>query len=130
MEQPTILTIMEVVALLCFSVLCVYLIVVMMRLQKIFGNIERDVREITSKASPILENLEGITGKFRNITDSISDDFEMLRYAMRSLRDAIESIVEFEQRVQHRIEQPVMDSVTTFTAFLKGVQTFFQYFRR
>jgi uncharacterized protein YoxC len=130
MEQPAILTIMEVVALLSFSALCVYLIVVMMRLQKIFGNIERDVREITLKASPVLENLEGITGKIRAITDSMSDDFEMLRHAMWSLRDAIESIVEFEQRVQHRIEEPVMESVTTFTAFLKGVQTFFQYFRR
>jgi uncharacterized protein YoxC len=130
MEQPTILIVMEVVALLCFSALCVYLIVVLMRLQKIFGNIERDVRDITTKASPVLENLEGITGKFRNITDSMSDDFEMLRYAMRSLRDAIENIVEFEQRIQHKIEEPVMESVTTFTAFLKGVQTFFQYFRR
>ncbi|MFI5252273.1 MAG: hypothetical protein ACHQQQ_07590 [Bacteroidota bacterium] len=124
-----ILLIMKIVTLACVSALSIYLIVVISRVQQIFTNIERDIREMSEKISPVFTNLEAITAKFRNITDGMSDDFEMVRFSLRSLRDAIESIVDFEQRVQQKIEEPVLQTVTTFTAFLKGIRTFLQVMR-
>ncbi len=125
-----ILLIMEIVALVSVSALCIYLIVVLSRLQKIFANIQQDIQELTSRASPVFSNLEAITNKIRNITDNISEDFEGVRISLRALGNAIQSIVDFEQRIQQKIEEPVMETVIRFAAVLKGIRTFIDYFRR
>ena len=127
--MDTVLEFMKIVALLCVSVLSVYLMVVLIRLQKIFSDIQRDINSLTSKMIPVFTNLEAITSKMRAITDGMKEEFEMVRYSVRALRDMVENIVDFERQVQNMIEEPIMESVTTFTAVAKGVKTFFQYLR-
>ena len=127
--MDTVLEFMKIVALLCVSVLSIYLMVVLIRLQKIFSDIQRDINSLTSKMIPVFTNLEAITSKMRAITDGMKEEFEMVRYSVRALRDMVENIVDFERQVQNMIEEPIMESVTTFTAVAKGVKTFFQYLR-
>lgn len=119
-----ILVIMQIVALVCLSVLSVYLITVLVRVRGILTEVERDFKELSAKAIPVFENLEVITEKVRNVSQSIDAQVDMVRDSIQSIKDIADSILDFERRVQERIEEPVLDTVSVFAGFFKGVRAF------
>ncbi|HEV8538245.1 MAG TPA: hypothetical protein VGR15_04895 [Bacteroidota bacterium] len=119
-----VLGLVGIVALVAVSILCVYLITVLVRMRRVLEVFERDFKEISSKAIPVLENLEVITDRIKNITETISEEVDAVKHSVGSLEDIIDSIVSFERRVQERLEEPLMGAVSTFAAILKGIQAF------
>ena len=122
MEQ--FLIVMQILALGCISALSIYLIAVLVRVRSFLSVLEKDFKELTSKAIPVFENLEIITSKIKQITESIDEDVSMVKHSIRSFKTIVDTIVDFERRVQERIESPVMETVGVFSAVLKGVRTF------
>jgi uncharacterized protein YoxC len=121
-----ILGIVGIVALIAVSTLCVYLIMVLVRIRSILEIVEHDIKEISARAIPVLENLEAITDKVKLITETISEQVESVKHSIGSLKEIVESIVTFERRVQERIEEPVMDTIDTFASIFKGIQSFIE----
>jgi uncharacterized protein YoxC len=124
MDWQLVLVIVEIIALIALSVLCVYLISVILRIRSILTVVEQDVRELTSKALPVFENLEVITDKVKNITESIDEQVEVVRNSINSIREVADNVVDFERRVQERLEEPVLETVGTIAAIFKGVRAF------
>jgi uncharacterized protein YoxC len=124
-----VLVIAQIVALLCLSALCVYMIVVLLRVRDILSNVEKDVREIASRALPVLDNMEYITARVKGITDSIDDQVTAVRDSIASVKQVAENVVEMERRVQERIEGPIIETVALVSAVFKGVRTFFDRVR-
>lgn len=118
------LVVMEIIALGCLSVLCIYMVMVLVRVRSILTVIEKDIKELTSKAIPVFENLEVITEKVKSVTESIDDQVEMVKHSIASIKEVADNIVSFERRIQERIEEPVMETVSVFAALFKGVRTF------
>lgn len=123
--METVLTIAQIVALVSLAALCIFLITVLTRLRSILVNLEKDFKEFAARAIPVLENIEVITGKFRNVAASIEDQIGAIRQAMESVRQIADNVVNFERRIQDRIEIPVMETVATIAAVFKGVRAFF-----
>ena len=123
--MESLLVIMQIVALVCLSALTVYLITVVVRVRRILDTVERDMRELSAKAIPVFENLEIITNKIKNVTESIDEQVEIVKQSINSIKEIADNIVDFERRVQERIEEPVMETVGTVMAIVKGVRTFF-----
>ncbi len=119
-----LLVIAQIVALLCLSTLCVYMIVVLVRVRDILGNVEKDVRDITIRALPVLDNMEYITARIKGITDSIDDQVVAVRDSIASVKQVAENVVELERKVQERIEGPILETVALVSAVFKGVRTF------
>ncbi|MCC6397609.1 MAG: DUF948 domain-containing protein [Bacteroidetes bacterium] len=119
-----VLVIAQIVALLCLSALCIYMIVVLLRVRDIMANVEKDVKEITSRAVPVLENMEYITSRVKSITDSIDDQVAAVRESIGSIKMIAENVVDLERRVQERIEGPILETVGFVAAVFKGVRTF------
>ena len=63
MDSNTILVIVEIVALLCLSAVCIYLILVLIRLRDMLVGVEKDLKEVTTRVVPVLENMEYITAR-------------------------------------------------------------------
>ncbi len=124
MTWNTVLIIFEVIALSALSVLCIYLIGVVVRLRSVLTIVEDDIRELSAKAIPVFENLEIITEKIKNVTESIDEQVDIVKQSITSVKQIADDIVDFERRVQERIEEPVMETVGTIAALLKGVRTF------
>jgi uncharacterized protein YoxC len=124
-----VLVIAQIIALLCLSALCIYMIVVLLRIRDILGNVEKDVRDITSRALPVLDNMEYITARVKGITDSIDDQVVAVRDSIASVKQVAENVVEMERRVQERIEGPILETVALVSAVFKGVRTFFDRVR-
>ncbi|HEY6192159.1 MAG TPA: DUF948 domain-containing protein [Bacteroidota bacterium] len=124
MDWQLMLVLFEIIALAALSVLCVYLITVIVRIRNILTVVEQDVRELTSKALPVFENLEVITDKVKNITESIDEQVEVVRHSINSIREVADNVVDFERRVQERLEEPVLETIGTIAAVFKGVRAF------
>jgi uncharacterized protein YoxC len=119
----------QIVALLCLSALCVYLIVVLVRVRDILTGVEKDMKELTTRAIPVLENMEYITGRLRGITDSIDDQVASVRDSIASVKHVAENIVAFERRVQEQVEGPVLEGIALFSAIFKGFRMFTERLR-
>lgn len=127
--ESTILVVAQVLALLCVSGVCIYLIVVLLRVRNVLTSFEKDMKEMTSRALPVLENMEYISSRVRSITESIDDQVLIVRESIGSIREIADNIVALERKVQERVEGPILDTVGFIAALLKGVRTFFDRVR-
>jgi uncharacterized protein YoxC len=124
-----ILVVTQILALLCLSALCIYLIVVLLRVREILSNLERDIKEMTTRAVPILENMEFITARVKTITENIDDQVNSVRESIVSMRQVAMNVVDLERKMQERIEGPILEGVAFVSAIFKGVRTFVERVR-
>ncbi len=122
--METILVISQVVALLCLSAVCVYVIVVLMRVREVLTSIEKDFKELTTRAVPILENMEFITSRVKGIAENIDDQVNAVRDSIGSIKQVAQNVVDLERKVQDRIEGPILEGVALVAALFKGLRTF------
>jgi uncharacterized protein YoxC len=123
-QLQDLLTIVEILALLCVSALCVYLIVVLARVRETIGRLEKDVNDMAAHALPILENAEYISARMKSVAENIDDQVLTVRESIASIREIADNIVALERKVQERIEGPVLDGVGFLSAVVNGVRTF------
>jgi len=117
--------VVQVLANLSVIALCAFLVAFLARLKGTLQALEKDVRDLSARAMPILDNVEVITDKVRNIADNIDDQVELVRDSISSMREIANNVVDLERRIQERIEEPVLETVGTIAAVLKGVRAFF-----
>ena len=127
--MESVLVIAQILALLCLSALCVYLIVVLIRLRDVLSGFEKDMKELTTRAIPVLDNMEYITGRVRGITDSIDDQLTSVRESLASVRSIAENVMSFERRVQERVEGPILEGVAVIAGVFKGLRAMVERFR-
>ncbi len=124
-----LLTIAEILALLCVSALCVYLIVVLARLKETLGHVEKEVKDLAAHALPILENTEYITARLKSVAENVEDQVLTVRESIASIREIADNVVALERKIQERIEGPVLDGVSYLSAIVTGIRTFIQRVR-
>ena len=123
--MDTFRSIVEVVALLSASALCIYLIVVLIRLRELLTLIQKDLTEIGGKAKPVLENLQVITESLKSVSAKIDGQIGLVRGSLESVKNAADNIVAFEQRIQDSLEEPVLRLSTMIAAFVNRIASYF-----
>ncbi len=118
-------TVVQVLSNLAVITLCVFLVAFLVRLKGILEVLEKDIKELSARALPILDNLEVITDKIRNVAENIDDQVELVKDSINSVREIANNVVDLERRIQARIEEPVLETIGTIAAVLKGVRAFF-----
>ena len=119
-----VLVALQIIALTCLSVLSIYLITVLTRVRTILTSVEKDLKELSAKAIPVFENLEIITEKVKNISENIDEQIATVKQSIGAIKGVADNIYNFERRIQERIEEPVLETVSVFAAVLKGFRTF------
>jgi len=119
-----VLVIALIVALVCLSALCVYMILFLLRVRETLTGIERDFKEMSARALPVLDNMEYITSRVKSIADNVDDQVMIVRESIGSVKEIADNIVALEQKVQERIEGPFLDTLAFVAALFKGVRTF------
>ena len=122
--MESFLIVAQIVALTCVSALCIFLIVVLLRVREVLTHVDRDLSEMTSKALPVLENMEFITSRVKSITENIDDQVMIVRESIGTVREIAENVAALERKVQERIEGPILDTVAFVAAIFKGLKTF------
>lgn len=127
--METALLIAQLLALVAVTVVCVFLIVVLIRVKETLSNLERDIRAVTERTMPVLENMDYITARVKNISDNIDDQVMMVRESMGSIREVADNVVALERKIQSRLEGPILDTIALVAALFKGVRTFAERLR-
>ncbi len=92
-----------------------------MKMKTLAETTEKNIKEFSTRALPVLENMEVITSKLRTITENVDDQITIVRNSVQSIKTVTDNIVDFERRVQERIESPVMEVATYIGAISKGI---------
>lgn len=127
--MDTILIVAGTIALLCLAAASIYLILVLVRLRDMLTGIEKDLKEVTTRVLPVLDNMEYVTARLKSITENIDDQVMIVRESIGSVKEIADNIVAIERKVQERIEGPILDSVAFVAALIKGARTFFERVR-
>ncbi|MBI5470960.1 MAG: DUF948 domain-containing protein [Ignavibacteriae bacterium] len=127
--METVLLIAQIVALLGVTAVCVFLVIVLIRVKETLTNIERDIKGVTERTMPVLENIDYVSSRLRGITDNIDDQVLMVREAVGSMKEIADNVVNLEREVQARLEGPILDTVSFVAAIFKGVKTFAERLR-
>lgn len=122
--MESFLLIAQILVLLSLSALAIYLVVVLSKVKDMLNTVEINIKEVSARAIPVLENMEALTAKLRSITDNIDDQMALIRTSLQTLRDVTENISRFERKVQDHIEGPVMEVATAVGGFIRGVAGF------
>ena len=116
----------QIILLLSLAVLAFYLVVVLSKFKDVIISFSKDFNLITSKAIPVLENLEVVTTKVKTITENIDEQLLVLKSSVETIKSITENIASFEKKIQDEIESPVMEVVGLVVGLIKKISGFFR----
>lgn len=119
----------QIILVLSLAGLAVYLVIVLAKVKTLLVQIESDVRNVSARVIPVLENMEVITSKLRSITANFDDQMTIVKSSVQSIKEIADSIVEFERRVQDRIEAPVLEVAGILGSVVRGIAAFINRLR-
>jgi uncharacterized protein YoxC len=121
--METARNVLEIVALGAVSALCIYLIVVLSSVRRLLESLQHDLRAMSTKALPVLDNLGVITDHFRTVAETVSEQVDSIRNSIDAFKKVAEDIIDLERRIQERIEEPLLDMVETIASLFRNVQS-------
>ncbi len=119
----------QIILVLSLAGLAIYLVIVLAKVKTLLVQIESDVKNVSARVIPVLENMEVITSKLRSITANFDDQMTIVKSAVQSIKEIADSIVEFERRVQDRIEAPVLEVAGLLGSVVRGIAAFINRLR-
>lgn len=120
--METVLTLAEVVALVCISALCVYLVIALTSLKK-------QVSDFSQRSKPVLENLAYITDSLKSAAGKIDDQVDIVKGSLNSLKSITDNVLLFEERVQQQLEKPIFQVASIIGAIVASIAARFGRFR-
>jgi uncharacterized protein YoxC len=121
----TLIQIVTVVALLSVSALCIYLIVVLLRLKTVLELIQTELNEVSSRLKPLLENLNVASEKVRAIVTKVDDQVTMAHGVFVSMRHIVDNVVYFEDHIIRILEEPFTRVSSVFSNVLSRLSSIF-----
>jgi len=121
----TLINIGKVLALFSAAALCVYLIYVLSRVNGVLLLFQRDFSEITRNLKPILENLNTVADRLKSITAKVDEQVILFKASLESFKALADNVVNFEVRVQERLEEPIIRVTSLIGAFVGRILSFF-----
>jgi len=119
----------QIILVFSLAGLAVYLVIVLAKVKTLLVQIESDVRNVSARVIPVLENMDVITSKLRSITTNFDDQMTIVTSSVQSIKEIADSIVEFERRVQDRIEAPVLEVAGLLGSVVRGIAAFINRLR-
>jgi len=118
----TVLQIVQVVALVSLTALCLYLIVAL-------SGFRRDLAEFVQRSKPVLENLAFITERLKSTAQKIDDHVDIVKASLNSLKNVADNVLLLEERVQEQLEEPIIQVATVLGAIVSAIGSLFERFR-
>lgn len=123
--METLIHIGTILALFSAAALCVYLIFTLMRLNSVLLLLQRDFSDISKNLKPILENLNIVSERLKSITTKVDDQVNLFKGTLESFKGLAENVVNFEARVQQRLEEPIIRVTSLISGVISRIVSFF-----
>lgn len=120
--METVLQLIQAIALISLTVLCVYLVIVL-------ASLRRDLAEFAQRSKPVLDNLAFITEKLKSTAQKIDDHVDIVKGSLNSFKSVADNVLLLEERVQQRLEEPILQVASIIGTIVSSVGVFFDRFR-
>ena len=123
--METLIQILTALALLGASALCIFLIVVLLRLNTVLKVLQTELVDLNRNLRPLLENLGIVAEKLRQIATKVDDQVNMVHGVFVAFKRITDNVTRFEERFQQRLEEPLMRVSSLFGSIINRVISFF-----
>lgn len=129
MEEALQITqlITNIIIILLFLGLVILLFGVIKQIKKISAKIEnlsKDISDVKPKVTEAIDKINSISDNVNSVVKKVNDNMDILGTVVDRFKDTADSIIDFEKKIQSKIEPPVMDTLNTISAVSVGVKTF------
>ena len=88
--------------------------------------LQDDVNKIKTNLDPLIDDSRKQVIKLNSVFEKIDNNLDVLKGTVDKIRDTVDSVMAFEQKIQSKIESPVLDTVNAYVAIVKGLKVFFE----
>lgn len=118
-----------IILLIVASALCIALIYFIWKITISIKAIQKDLGELSENLKPLLSSTTELSNNIKEITDNAKDHLDISRNVVTSIKDRVDTILQFEEDVRKGVEGPVMSFIKEITALNNGLKTFLNFFR-
>jgi peptidoglycan hydrolase CwlO-like protein len=123
-----ILNIVSVVIQIILFIALIFVIISLTRYFKILTgkieSLEEDINRFKTRVDPLIDDSRIMVQKIIKVSDKIDENFVYVTKTIEKLKSAADDIVDFKTKVLNRVETPVFDTISAFSAIVKGVRAF------
>lgn len=117
-------TVFNIVLILSASALCVALIIYLSRITNSIKAIEESIKDLSSQFKPLIASTTSLSEKLNRISEKASEPVEAVNGIVSEIKDRVDQILEFEEKLRDGIERPASEILNTLAAVSNGVKTF------
>ncbi len=122
--------ILLVVLIIAATALCIALIYYIWKISNTVKAMQVDINELSKNLHPLLISTTELSNNIKEITGNAKAHVDISKNVVLSVKDRVDTILQFEEKVRRGIEGPVMSFIQEITALNNGLNTFLSYFRK
>lgn len=126
----SIIDVLTVIVLILVSTLIVFLIVYLGKITRSIQDLQKDISNLSDKLEPLVFSLSDLTSKLSDLSDSAKRQLEATKGIIFSVKERVETILQFEQKIRTGIDGPVSGLLNQIKAISNGVSTFLNYLKK
>ena len=126
----TLIDVLTIIVLILVSALIVAIIVYLGKITRSIQALQKDISELSERVDPLVTSLSDLTNKLTSLSDQANAQMETTRNIVFSVRDRVNVILDFEEKIRAGIEGPVMGFINQIKAISNGVSTFLSYLKK
>jgi uncharacterized protein YoxC len=126
----TLIDVLTVVVLILVSALIVFLIVYLGKITRSIQDLQKDLSDLSDRVEPLVSSLSDLTSKLSDLSDQAKRQLEATKGIVFSVRDRVETILEFEEKIRDGINGPISGFLNQLRAISNGVSTFLSYLKK
>ncbi len=114
---------------LALLLLAIFAVPTLLQIRRTARNVEYTAKTLNQNLPGILTSLDEITTNLASSSMSLRGQIESVRVAVDKIVGIADDVVDFERNLRQTIEEPLVDTLTTFAAVVKGIRVFLDVFR-
>ncbi|MCH7772782.1 MAG: hypothetical protein IH784_00020 [Bacteroidetes bacterium] len=122
--------ILLLVLIIAATALCIALIYYIWKISNTVKAMQVDINELSKNLHPLLISTTELSNNIKEITGNAKAHVDISKNVVLSIKDRVDTILQFEEKVRRGIEGPVMSFIQEITALNNGLNTFLSYFRK
>lgn len=123
-------TVLNVILLISASLLCITLIYYLYKITKSFEEIKNDVKSLAADIKPLIASTTELSERLTSITSEAQGQMQMTRDMVYSVKQRIDTILSFEERIRRGIEEPIFGLIKNVSAVVNGVSAFWNTYKK
>jgi archaellum component FlaC len=126
----TLIDILTAVVLILVSALVIFLIIYLGKITKSIGLLQKDISKLSDRLEPLVKSLLDLSSNLSDLSDQAKRQLETTKGIVFNVRDRVEKILEFEEKIRAGIEGPISGFLNQIKAISNGVNTFLSYLKK